>query len=76
MEVRPRSCERCGEAIPAARLEVMPETRICKPCSEAIGGEFELTFSVEKLSKEGSLKKNFGGVGRVQRRRKRIERLS
>jgi len=71
-----RQCLRCGQPIPAARLEVMPETRICKPCSEAVDGEFEVSFSVEKLSKDGSLKKNFGGVGRVVRRRKRIEPLN
>jgi DnaK suppressor protein len=27
-------CERCGREIPAARLEVRPEARLCVPCSE------------------------------------------
>ena len=75
MEQTGRPCQRCGRPIPTGRLEVMPETRVCRPCSEAIGGEFEVDFSVETLSKEGSLKKNFGGVGRLRWRRKRIEPL-
>jgi len=28
------TCERCGRPVPAARLEVRPEARLCVPCSE------------------------------------------
>jgi hypothetical protein len=76
MEERQRPCERCGQPIPEARLEVMPETRICKPCSETIGGEFEVSFTRESLGRPGAIKQVTGGVGRIIRRRKRIERLS
>jgi RNA polymerase-binding transcription factor DksA len=29
-------CEQCGQQIPAARLEVLPYTRYCTPCAEAV----------------------------------------
>ena len=29
-----RDCERCGNPIPAKRLEVLPHTRLCIECSE------------------------------------------
>jgi len=43
--------------IPAERIEVLPETRLCVKCSKDIGGEFDLTFVPENLAKSGSLKK-------------------
>ena len=36
-----RDCERCGNPIPAARLGVLPNTRLCIECSEAIGGDYK-----------------------------------
>jgi len=71
MAIRPRPCERCKTEIPVERIEVLPETRLCVRCSEEVGGEFETFVRHENLGKAGSLKKNYGGV-RVVRRRKRI----
>jgi hypothetical protein len=68
-----RSCERCGASIPAERVETVPETRLCVKCSEEVGGEFHLYATYERTSKEGSLKKNYGGVN-VFRVRKPIKR--
>jgi hypothetical protein len=53
-------CERCGIEIPARRLEVLPDTRLCLQCSEEIGGDYLLQSSAENLAKSGSLKKNYG----------------
>lgn len=30
-------CERCGEAIPAERLEALPATRLCVSCKQLLG---------------------------------------
>jgi DnaK suppressor protein len=30
-------CERCGNEIPAERLEAMPRARLCVPCKQATG---------------------------------------
>jgi hypothetical protein len=68
-----RLCERCGNEIPAERLEAVPETRLCVKCCEEVGGEFHLYATYERTSKEGSLKKNYGGVN-VFRVRKRIKK--
>jgi hypothetical protein len=48
--------------IPPERIELLPETRLCVECSKAVGGEFELSFVPENLSKTGSLKKNYGSI--------------
>jgi hypothetical protein len=69
-----RFCERCGNQIPASRLEILPDTVICVGCSKAIGGEYEVRVSQENLSKTNSLKKNYGGIN-VRKTRKRIERI-
>jgi len=60
MELKSRPCERCGTMIPIERIEVLPETRLCVNCSQAVGGEFDLIVVPENLSKSGSLKKNYG----------------
>lgn len=57
----PQACARCGNEIPAERLEALPETRVCVACSREMGGEFTVIVTPEKTSKEGSLKKNYGG---------------
>lgn len=54
-------CARCGGEIPAERLEALPETQVCVACSREMGGEFTVYVTPEKTSKEGSLKKNYGG---------------
>jgi hypothetical protein len=33
-----RSCERCGATIPAERLEVFPDTRLCVACQQRRDG--------------------------------------
>jgi hypothetical protein len=73
--LKTRYCLRCREEIPAERIEVLPDTRLCVKCVVAVGGEFEMRTSQENLGKAGSLKKNYGGVS-VRKRRKRIEPVS
>ncbi len=66
-----RHCERCHVEIPAERLEILPDTRVCVECSRKIGGEFELTAVPGNLGKSGSLKKNYGDW-QLRRKRKPI----
>ena len=66
-----RPCQRCKVEIPAARLEALPETRLCIKCSEEIGSDFEVTITRESLGKAGSLKKNYGGIN-IRKRRRQI----
>lgn len=54
-------CVRCGGEIPAERMEAIPETMVCVACSREMGGEFTVIVTPEKTSKDGSLKKNYGG---------------
>jgi len=61
MTIVPQPCARCGAEIPAERLEAIPETMVCVQCSREIGGEFQVIVTPERTSKEGSLKKNYGG---------------
>lgn len=68
-----RPCQRCGKMIPAERVEALPDTRLCLPCSGTVGGDFQRTFQQESLGKTSSLKKNYGGVN-VSKTRKNIER--
>jgi hypothetical protein len=65
-------CTKCKKAIPEERLEAMPETRLCRGCSESVGGEFIYHAATENLAKAGSLKKNYGGVG-LQKQRKTFD---
>ena len=66
-----KECERCGEPIPARRLEVLPHTRLCIACSEAIGGDYKTFVIPENTGKPGSLKKNYGSW-KVTRKLRRI----
>jgi hypothetical protein len=68
----PRPCTRCGEMIPAERIEALPDTQICINCSKEIGGEFDVYLIPENLAKTGSMKKNYGGLN-VKRKRKNIQ---
>ena len=52
-----RFCARCKAEIPAERIEIMPETRVCVACAQAMGGsEFKLSTKRVRVSKVGSLK--------------------
>ncbi len=55
-------CKRCKAEIDPERLEVLPDTEICTPCSKAIGGEVKMYVGMESSGKAGSMKKNYGGV--------------
>lgn len=60
-----RRCEICQTVIDPERVDAIPDTRLCTMHAKAIqefGGEFTVTGTLEKTSKEGSLKKNYGGV--------------
>jgi hypothetical protein len=62
-----RMCKRCGEEIPAERLEALPDTWLCVKCSQAVGGEVEMIARQVQTNKKGSLKKNYGGIEIVKR---------
>jgi hypothetical protein len=61
-----RPCQRCGQDIPSERIEALPETRLCLPCSQSVGGDFTRSFSQESLGKAGSLKKKLRGHQRIE----------
>ncbi len=69
MAVAKRFCQRCGEPIPAERLEALPDTHVCVDCSRKIGGEYVLRAVPENLGKGGSLKKNYASWGVRKTRR-------
>jgi len=70
----PRHCQRCKAEIPTERLEMLPETRLCVPCSQAVGSDFKVSISPDVTSKQGSLKKNYGSIN-VHKERRRIKPL-
>jgi hypothetical protein len=74
MAAKTRPCERCGKEIPAERAEVLPDTRLCLECSQAVGGEFDVMITPENLSKSGSLKKNYGSFS-IEKKRRPIRRV-
>jgi len=43
------NCIRCGKRIPKGRLKAVPETELCVKCSEAVGGDYEITVVEENL---------------------------
>jgi hypothetical protein len=60
-----RYCEICKQPIDAERSESMAATRLCQVHAVEIqkyGGEFKMTASQERTSKEGSLKINYGSI--------------
>jgi hypothetical protein len=57
--------------IPAERAELLPDTRLCLPCSKAVGREFDVSMVQENLAKSGSLKKNYGSFV-VKKTRRRL----
>lgn len=68
-------CASCGGAIPAARLQVLPNTRLCRDCSEEIGGDFETFVIPEHTGKPGSLKRNYGSWTVKRRPRKIVPKI-
>ena len=71
MSTKSRPCKRCQAEISEERLEAVPGTSLCVKCSQAVGGEWDYTFSEENLAKTGSLKKNYGGLS-IQKKRKGV----
>ena len=60
-----RPCAICMKPIEPERIETLPETRLCSEHALRIakfGGEFIVTATQERTSKQGSLKRNYGGV--------------
>ena len=74
-----RPCEICMKPIEPARLEALSDTRLCEQHGREIekyGGEFVRSATQERTSKEGSLKKNYGGISVSKvRNHKAIEQL-
>ena len=66
---RSRPCHQCGTMIPAERIEVLPQTRLCVACSQRVGGEFDVSIVPENLAKSGSIKKNYGSFDMKRTRR-------
>ena len=68
-----RLCERCGQKIPAERIEALPDTLVCVQCAREMGGsEFELFVAQERTSKSSSFKHNYGCVSEIAKVRKPI----
>ena len=65
-----RPCQRCGEMIDAERIETLSETRLCKPCSQQVGGDFQTSIQQESLGKTESMKKNYGSISVTKKRKK------
>jgi hypothetical protein len=65
MSTQTRPCEICGQPIDPERLETVPDTRLCGDHARQItkfGGEFRITASHDRTSKQGGLKLNYSGV--------------
>ena len=68
---RTRLCQICKAPIELQRLEAMPKTRLCSEHAREIrryGGEFIVTAELERTSKPGSLKLNYGGIATTETR--------
>ena len=74
-----RHCEICKQPIDADRALAIRQTRLCTEHAREIqkyGGEFVMSSTQEKTSKEGSLKKNYGGIStRLRRNERAISQL-
>ena len=60
-----RRCAVCKSEIESERVEAIPATRLCTLHGREIqkyGGEFIVSASHERTSKQGSLKLNYGGI--------------
>lgn len=66
-----RFCIVCKQEIDPDRAEAIPATRLCGEHAKEIekyGGEFTLSASQERTSKQGSLKLNYGGIATTSTR--------
>ncbi len=74
-----RLCIVCKREIEPDRCEAIPATRLCTEHAreiERFGGEFTITASQERTSKQGSLKLNYGGIATsTERNEKALENL-
>lgn len=69
MTAKTRPCEICMKPIDPERCAANPKTRLCIEHAEQIkkyGGEFRILAEQERTSKQGSLKRNYGGVNTTQ----------
>ena len=60
-----RLCQVCKSPIEPERIEGIPDTRLCVEHGREIaeyGGEFVMSATQERTSKQGSLKLNYGGI--------------
>ena len=66
-----RYCIVCKTEIESERMEAIPATRLCVQHGKEIqkyGGEFRLSASQERTSKQSSLKINYGGISTTSKR--------
>ena len=66
-----RLCIVCKSEIESERIEVIPATRLCSLHGRQIqqyGGEFIVSASQERTSKQGSMKINYGGISTTSTR--------
>jgi hypothetical protein len=74
-----RRCAVCKREIESERAAAIPATRLCTKHGHEIekyGGEFTLSASQERTSKQGSLKLNYGGITtKTTRNEKALNRL-
>ena len=74
-----RRCAVCKQEIESERAAAIPGTRLCTKHGHEIekyGGEFTLSASQERTSKQGSLKLNYGGITtKSTRNEKALNRL-
>lgn len=60
-----RLCAVCKQRIEEERIDAIPDTRLCIKHGVEIqkfGGEFKISASDERTSKQGSMKINYGGI--------------
>jgi hypothetical protein len=74
-----RRCIVCKHEIESERAAAIPATRLCTKHGHEIenyGGEFTISVSQERTSKQGSLKLNYGGITTTStRNEKALDRL-
>ncbi len=71
MSTQTRPCEICGKMIEPERIDTLPATRLCTEHGRQIqkfGGEFITKATVERTSREGGIKINYGGVDTTRER--------
>ena len=73
MTATSRPCATCGKMIPAERVELLPDTRLCVECSAQVGGEFDVKLTPQNLSKAGSMKKNYSSF-EIEKTRRDLKR--